>query len=205
MKSFIKNIKGIALSSLFILIAGFVLIPPLVAHANPDQFCVQAMPGASTTPVNITPGNATTTFTINSSCTNSIYGLKSGALLVQFTASSSVSTLQVNEEYSQDGVDWYQGTVNTFDIRNATSTDSVTSGGITTFNAAAVPQYVWKFASSTPAGQAPLITDNLTTRAIPVTFPTQYVRFIFSMKIQANGNGAVWAQFVGKKEIGETR
>lgn len=173
------------LSLLFLL---FLFAP--LAHANDSIFPLVVKTQIATTTLDyLTPGTATTTLTYDS--------YKAGltktdalALLTQFTASTTGATLLINEEFSQDGVDWYQSTQpNVFGNSTTTLPVSLTP----------VPQYSWTFASSTPGLGAVSSSNNLDSRILMVTSPLRFIRFIFTMKIGGT-NGAIWSEIVPAKQ-----
>ncbi len=204
--------KKYILATIILIAIGIVFLSGKV-NANPSGF-YQSFIGttrstagntATTTLTYMTPGTATTTVYWDSQLGGvSSFGSESAALLVAFTASSSVSTLQVNEEFSQgiagvdcvatpNACDWYEGTHT--DI-NSYSTSTIPS----VIDIAQVPQFTWKFASSTVGGQALAPLGNRATRLLSVQTPTRYARFVITLKVVANGNGAVWADLVAKKQ-----
>jgi hypothetical protein len=169
-------------------------------YANPMQFTATASTAAATTsPVFMTPGTATSTvrydtFQSNGTTqtnTGNTYLTNQTQLLVQFTASSTSSTLNINLEYSQDGIDWYADAPTNV-VGYATSTFSVSLNQI--------PQYQWKFASSTIGQAGALVSNNLDTRSIAVNVPTRYVRAIFTCGAGGT-NCTVWSTFIPVKEI----
>ncbi len=179
-------------------------------NANPQGFYQSFLSGnqATTSVVYMTPGTATSTLYWDAGLGGaSAQGSESAALTVFFNASSSVSTLQVNQEFAQgtSGIncattpaqcDWYQGTQ--LDYNNLSTTTQI-SGGVGV-DIAGIPQLSWKFASSTIGGQALVATSNTDSRLIEVHTPTRYSRFVFTLKIIGNGNGSVWAGIVAKKQ-----
>lgn len=210
-KHFERNsfIAFIAIMCFFIIASVFVpALKAKVASAMPDTFCLSTSSGATSSPAYMTPGTATTTLYASGGCADSVYGAKQYALAVQFTGSSTASTLQVRQEFAQapygvnciatpNACDWYAGT---FSSMNNYGTTTISSTGI---DMSVIPVYSWKFASSTIAGLAPASNNNRDMKIL--TFPglTQYTRFVFTMAQVANGNGAVYAQVIGKKEMGE--
>ena len=156
-----------------------------LAHANQSSFCVgNSTSGATTSPVYMTPGTATTTLT-NSACADRATPLDQTNLFVQLTGSSTSSTLGISFEYSQDGVDWYSDTVN----RGATTTQSVNYNQPTS--------QLLHFASTTVGGAAG--TSARTMRAITVPMMSQYVRAIFTVPVGST-NSAIWAQFISQRQ-----
>lgn len=172
------------------LAAAFLFAVPS-AHANQSSFCIgNSTSGATTSPTFMTPGTATTTLSLTntiSRCTDRSTALTESYLLIQFTASSTNSQLNINLEYSMDGIDWYQ---------NSLSDQATTSPQ----RSIAVAQtYAWKFASSTPGLPAGSASTNRDARIIKVESPTQWVRAVFALN-PGGANGAVWAIFIGKQE-----
>lgn len=144
---------------------------------------------ASSTPTFMSAGLATTSVTFDTGCA-AAGNVDSAILLAQLTASSTATTVNINYEYSQDGVDWYQS-----NLSNQGTTTPVQS--VTT------PQsYGWTFASTTPGMGAPLASGTFANRqmkAIEVRTPSRYVRAIFTMPAGSTA-GAVWAEFTAKRQ-----
>jgi hypothetical protein len=160
------------MKKLIAIFSSIALFLPTLAFANQSGFPPTAATGAATTTVAyMTPGTATTTVT--------------------YAGSSTSATLNVNEEYSQNNIDWFQGS-QTLVNGNSTTTlpDSLTP----------VPQYQYAFASSTSGLGAVTNANSATTSlAISIPTPSRYIRLIFSLKIGGT-NGAVWALVLPKKE-----
>ncbi len=207
LKQFIKNhvfsvyIAGILLFGLTI-----TLYPAFqTTRANIEQFCTNTTASSTTTPNFMTPGTATTTLYAPSNCTDDMYAMKSIGLLVQFSATNTTSTLLVTQEVAQGayGIDCYATPLNC-DWYAVSAPDLVgyaTSTIPSILDVAPIPTYTWKFASTTQGGA----TNPLLNRAMKyLTFnsPARYTRFIFSLAI-GGSNGAVYAQVIGKKEIGQ--
>lgn len=205
MKSLTIN-KSITIATFLMVVSLFILSSTV--KANPLGFLRKTSASATTTLAYMTPGTATTTAVIDCNLANaSATGCDSGALLVALTASSSVSTLQVSQEFSQGvagnssidcvatptACDWYVGNQTTLPNYNATTTPS-------TFEIGVVPQFSYTFASTSVGGAAVLATNNLGTRLVMFNSPTRYTRFVFSMKQVANGNGAVYWEVISKKQ-----
>lgn len=183
------------------------LIHAVPVHANPNAFTRKQSASATTTLAYMTPGTATTTAIID--CQqggSSSFGCDSGALMLQFTASSTSSTLLVNEEYAQgisgvdcvatpNACDWYEGNQS---VINGLATTTLTASG-NAYDITGVPQFSFKFASSTIGGIGISTTNNLANRLITFQSPTRYIRFVFSLKL-AGANGAVWWDIVTKKQ-----
>ncbi len=201
-----KKIFYISAAIIPLLILSVLFLAPNV-KANPQGF-YQSFIGTNTATTSITymtGGTATTTIYWDAGFNGaSAQGSESAIALVQFTASSTSSTLQVYQEFSQGvpGVncvstptacDWYQMTPTAL---NGYATTTADVG----YNLSTVPLFSWKFASSTIGQIAQISTNNLDTRAITIQTPTRYTRLNFVLKPITNGNGAVWADIVAKKQ-----
>ena len=176
----------------YIIIAalGIALALPILTLAKGVFVNGLATATATSTLQYMTPGTGTTTLTYNSfpngQTTTDQFGV-----LVRFTASSTNSTLLINQEFSMDGIDWYQGNVTTLTNNNSTTTLPVNIGQ--------VPQLAWQFASSTAGLGAIAATNNSDTRFIELDNQTILTRLVFTMKLGGT-NGAVWAQVVPIKQ-----
>lgn len=142
---------------------------------------------ATTTLAYMTTGTATTTLTYDT-YTDGLQTADSMALLVRFTASSTSSTLNIKQEFSQDGIDWYQSSQPAV-FGNATTSIPV--------YIATVPQYVWTYASSTIGGI--VVSASSDTRIIPVQSPTRFTRFVFTLPVGSTPGG-VWAHVLPVKQ-----
>lgn len=178
----LRTIASIAAAAGLLLFAG-------TAAANPSIFVAgKSTAVATTTIAYMTPGTATTTLSYDSFL-NGKQRDDAPVLLLQFTASSTSSTLLVNQEFSQDGVDWYQGSPTTPDSAATSSIPQILS---------VVPQYQWTYASSTP-GLGAVGNASRDSRAVPLRSPTRFTRIIFSMKAGGT-NGGVWASIVPARQ-----
>lgn len=163
------------------------------AHANPLGFsCAAQTASATTTPVYMTAGTATSTLLFDTYCVNGTNQPNTGntnianklTLLTQFSASSTASVLGISVEYSQDGVDWYQD--------NYLSPLATTSPAVLL---ATPNSYSWLFASSTLDGVAN--TGNRVGKALQIQTPTRYVRVVYTL---TGTNAAVWGELLPQKE-----
>lgn len=182
-----------------LLVAFSMLAGVGVSYANPSYFATGTQTStATTTPVFMTPGTATTTLVYNayaggsvataaatSTATNTSKS-DSAVLLVQFAGSSTLSTMNIAFEYSMDGIDWYTN----FTVPAGYSTTTAT------YQLGTAPFSVkFPFASSTVAGGSTYqVRDN---RVIAVNVPTNVVRAVITI---TGANGAVWARFVPTKQ-----
>lgn len=164
-----------------------------VAYANPTFFANGVTTGnaASTSPAHMTPGTGTSTTPVYDSYGQTFggtpYKTEFAGLLVQLSASSTNTVLNMAVEYSQDRIDWY---------RNFLIDPSQYGTTTSQFALFAPFSVTWKFASST-LGPASTISPTTTTGALMIPTPFRYMRVIFSM---TGANGAVWAQLVPIKE-----
>jgi hypothetical protein len=179
----------------FILAAAFVFSLSFShrAQANPLGFsCAAQTASATTTPVYMTAGTATSTLLFDTYCVNGTNQPNTGntnianklTLLTQFSASSTASVLGISVEYSQDGVDWYQD--------NYLSPLATTSPAVLL---ATPNSYSWLFASSTLDGVAN--TGNRVGKALQIQTPTRYVRVVYTL---TGTNAAVWGELLPQKE-----
>lgn len=125
-------------------------------------------------------GIGTTTPTFDTGCA-AAGSADSSVLAIQLTGSSTATTLNINFEYSQDGIDWYGGP--------ATTTTSATVLATT---------YSLAFASTTFAG-AVGTGNGIIYRLIAVPTPMRYVRAVETLP-SGSTNGAVWAEFIAKRQ-----
>ena len=195
----IKNITPFALALMFISIGVFLFTTN--THANPTTFTQSAKTSiATTSPVFQTAGNGTTTVVYDAegvSGTNqtnngnsNAYAADQAIALVQFTASSTSSTLKLNVEYSDDGIDWYQDTPS--NPNGYASTTFPVDLGV-------VPQYSWKFASSTLGGVAVSASNNRDTRALTLFTPSRFTRIVATCAAGGTNCG-VWIQILPRKQ-----
>lgn len=180
------------------------------AQASSSFFATYAKTAVATsTLVYQTPGTATSTLVYDSyqcqsagssSCnitgsnesgTQNFLAADSATLMLQFTASSSISKLNINFEYSDDGLDWYQASPPSLVPGYATSSLAISLN--------TVPQYSWVFASSTIGGRGIVTGDGRDTRAIPINTPVRYERAVITCAL-GGANCAVWAAFIPKKQ-----
>lgn len=163
------KIAGI-LVALFVTALLLFLAP--IAKANPLAFLTPVQTATATSSVAyMTSGLATSTLTFDSYAQGQIKATDKGILLLQTVASSTSSVFTIAFQYSQDNIDWYND--------NTTATTTNTN--------VAVPQ-VFSF---TATGTA------TTSRALPVNFPTRYVRVQSSV---LGASGAVWQQIVPQRQ-----
>jgi hypothetical protein len=169
-----------------IIIAVVLIGGATVVKANPSLFLQEYsdIAGASTsTLAYMTPGTGTTTLTYN----NTINGLDSASILIQYTATTTGSpVLKMRVEHSQDGVDWYS------------EAGILTSNASTTNLTGSFADYQFNIATSTsvigPSGSVTRINQ-----LVRINTPLKYNRAVFYVPA-GGGNGGLWAQLVAKKE-----
>lgn len=179
-----------------IVAVSFAITP---VHANPEGFLRKQLTAATSSPTYMTAGTATTTLAFDTSAGNSFAPSKTAALLVQLTASSTSTTLRWRYEYSQDplcgttgsNADWYAQDSAAFDATATTSPLTYTQGA---FEAS------WTYASTTPGAAAGSASANHGNKLVLVQVPTRCVRVMFYLPTGST-NGAVWAEWVAKKEV----
>ncbi len=171
------------------------------ASANPlmvvSSSCVKQTSSVSTSTVNyMTPGVGTTTLTYDSYCGGNNQITDGATLLVYQLASSTVSSVDIAVEYSNDSTDWYE---NKIDAMVATTTTPIAIGPISNF--------VYKYSSTTPGKIGVPAALNYGSRIVSLYTPTRYMRIVFSNTTLTSGAGvatslntAIWAQIVPNKE-----
>lgn len=194
-----KKLLAVLVSLAIIAVATLLLVPK--AGANPSFFIVgQATATATTTLTFMTAGTATTTVVQTATNNGNTMGLNAATLLVQFTGSSTASSLNLTFEYanSDAGVDcsvtptacdWYKD-----GLLGAAAVVSTTTQAL---NLGTVANYTLPFASTTVGGLIGIATR--TTRIINVQTPAQYVRAVFTLPI-GSLNGGLYAKFLPTKE-----
>ena len=175
-----------------------------IAYANPSYFAagVSTNYSASSSPAYLTGtvGTSTTPVYDTASSTETVsggvsYKADSVGLLVQFTASSSLTVLNIAIEYSQDGVDWYRNYVLDPMQNSASATSSV-------YSVTAPFVLAMRYASSTVVGGAATAANGPMTNAFRIPTPFRYTRAVLYTSGAGNGssNATVWAKFVPSKE-----
>lgn len=202
----VRKVSSAIIIGLLVL-GAFVSFFPSILKANPLEFLVQnqgTLSVTATTSVSyMTPGTATTTSTVYDTYANgaaNTYATNNLALEIQFTASSTGSTLGWYYEYAQGNAaancvsspgscDWYQD--DNFTNVNATTTQ--------TFPVTLTNKYTWLFASSSQGGGPILTTNQISNKIVTVQPVARYVRAVFFVPIGST-NVAVWSAFVGQKQ-----
>lgn len=188
-----KRYKILIVIALIVVSIGGLYLVAKKAEANPlsPTFSVSTAT-ATTSPAYLTPGTGTTTLTYDSyipsgAGVNTISNFAS--LLIQYNGSSTVSRLNVDIEYSDDGIDWYQdgGT-----LANNYSTTTKP------FDITTVNQFSWLAASSTLGRTT--TSSATSTRIITIRTPVRYTRAVFTAPI-GTGSGAIWAKMSPAKEV----
>lgn len=146
---------------------------------------------AATTGVSyMTAGKATTTLACDMySFPGSGQGIAQSAVLaLQQAGTSTASIVDMNVEYSIDGVDWYQDA-----LSDRSTTTPQFNGLVQTFRN--------QFASSTaglPAFSAS--STATTTKMFTIKVPTRYVRVVFTVPVGSPAS-AIWAELIALKQV----
>ncbi|MGY3406106.1 hypothetical protein ACVWZV_002219 [Bradyrhizobium sp. GM5.1] len=171
-----------------------VMIGGGTAYANPSFFAVGTTTNgaASTSPAFMTPGTATSTTPVHNALAQTLAGGATSktdfvGLLVRFCGSSTLATLNIAQEHSEDNIDWFRNfVVDPMTIAPTSSTPWLLTSSFSTR---------WQFASSSLQGRGTL--DTCSTAALVVPTPFQYTRFVSSI---TGANGSVWMQVVPIKQ-----
>lgn len=168
------------------------------ARANPSFFLHSNTTATATTTLSYMTGGTATSTEVFDTGAGAAGSADTATLLVQFVGSSTASTLNIDIEYADaagvdcvvtpSGCDWYRN-----NISNQATTTFVQS-----LNSR--QSYTLPFASSTQ-GNGVVLNTNREPVILTVPTPTRYVRAIFSLAA-AGTNGAVWKNFVGKRQAG---
>lgn len=144
--------------------------------ANGSYFVTSVTTASATSSrISISP-SASTTLTFDSFVVGSVFAADRASLLIQHTASTSLSSVKITLQYSQDGVDWYGN-----NLAATTSPGSITD--ITTDN-------TYQLTGNT--------TSSSTNKIISVLTPTRFVRAVISSAVATS---SVWAQFVPIRQV----
>lgn len=185
------NKKLVASIGIVIAIFAVVLYFSREAKANPIQLATPSNTSATTSVSYMTAGTATTTYSYDSYSQGNPTRPYEAALLINFTGSSTSATLNINIEYSQDGIDWYQDGGSLY---NAYATSSKP------FDVGTVNRFTYTYTTQ-GAGLA-AGTNATSTRLVLVKTPTRYVRAVMTLPT-GSAAGAVWATFIPSKERAE--
>lgn len=149
---------------------------------------------ATTSVVYMTAGAATTTATCNMQTAGLGTEVFDTALLeVQFSGSSTASTINIDIQDSNGGVDYYNRSL-AWNVENTGAASSSPS-------LASIQSYTFTFASSTQnRSLVTSATGATTTRSILVPVPNTFIRAIITMPAGSTP-GAVWARWVGKTQV----
>ena len=198
-----SNIKYIAMGMVWGAVAAIAglsvyFISIQVVSANPSFFLRSVSSSVGTSTITyMTPGAATTTEVFDTGASGA-GSVDSAVLAIQFTASSTASTLAWRYEYSQggsglscvvtpDSCDWYP------------EDEELSSLATSTVHVRTFSEHTWLFASSTPGGAAVATSTSRATKMVNVPTPTRYVRAVFYVPA-GSLNGAVWKEFISKRQ-----
>ena len=172
--------------------------PSTISLAGQNRFSTASATG---TPAFMTPGTATTTLTfdtINKISTTTLAltvegeqnatAVDNSFLALQMTGSSSLtSTLRVDFEYSNDGIDFYKDFLLGYSTTTLVRYSSSTPLGIGGQSQGDIPNY--RQTSAKTFGILIKVPD----------VPARYIRAVLSVPIGA-GNSTNWAQFITKQQ-----
>ena len=166
-----KHTIALLATSTIILMAFFI---GSLVQASPSRYLAPITSATATTTVTqLAVGNASTTIAFDSYSNGRPYAFDSATLLLQVTASTSASVINMEYQFSDNNVDWYQ---NNLALPTATTTAQI----------GAYQSYIW-----TPA------TTATTTRAFTLPVPTRYVRVVLHA---LTANSFVYSSIVPKQE-----
>jgi hypothetical protein len=207
-------------SFLLLALIGIVfLVYPKTSIAKPSYFVISGTnsfpatglsAGATTSPLYLTDmtndsvhnspnatGTATSTLTFDAQAAPSgAQALDSAILAVQFTGSSTAAILNIAIERSQDCIDFGGDYLNA----DATTTQA---NWLDPLNLGTALSYQLTYASTTYGGQQLRATSTPFTVLLKIPTPTRCTRAVFTLASSTAANirnGAVWAQFIGKRE-----
>lgn len=200
--------KYIGISLFCLVVMSFAVVGEV--KANPSIFSrfsnilSQRQAVASTTPVFLTPGSATSTVYADVGAGN--WAADNATLFMQVNASSTGSIPTWRYEYADDtpgancvnsptACDWYGDSLYKQGITYSTTTDSAITY-VPTFQTTS-----WRYASSTDgcATGFALSSINRACRSFVVPTPSRYVRAVIYLPIGST-NASVWATFLTRKE-----
>lgn len=173
----------------------------VAVKANPSYFADgNSTATATTTLTYMTPGAATTTLYYDSYEDSSGAKGDAATLGVQFTGSSTLSTLNIAVEYAFNNslanckttptaCDWYADVLLGTNAVVSTTTQAL---GLGNTNVYSLP-----FSSTSLSGVA--IPSRITSRLMTIAAPTRYIRVIFTLP-PASLNGGIWATFRPTKQ-----
>lgn len=190
----IIKMKKIYLLSIIVAIA--LTAGAIVVNANPSYFALTKQTSTATTsPVFMTAGAATSTLVFDAYAAYSNTSADSLYLAIQFTGSSTASVLGWQYEYSTgfpgndcatypESCDWFSLGVGNSTTATSTYVTSKAENLLVT-------------ASSTIGGRT--IPQDKVLKLVNVPTPLRYVRAVFYLPV-GSSPGSVWAQFIPIKE-----
>lgn len=190
-------ILGVVISAT--VFVAIITISPSKLKANQLEVNVPtgcATATATTTRNVLTFGSGTTTVTcdIPASTNGAVQNFNSMGFFLQFTATSTLSELNVRQEFSfNSGVDWYRGTAPVL----STTTPQIRNAGPGEFQIT--------FASTSFDGGIVKGNNNRALYYVPFTPPAgaDSVRFLISVPHSDSTNSMIWAQISGTNERAE--
>ena len=186
--------QSVTRNSLLAGIAAFFIAAILIAlaprvDAQPSSIAVESTATATSTASYMTAGTATSTYQLDSypvyssSKPFSMAGIDSVSMLVDFTSAQATSTLGIQVQYSNNGIDWYGGNA-------LTAATPITSTGYYSIASSTNTIYY----SGGVGGNAS--TTNFTAFNLPMV-SALHERVVFSIP-PGSPAGAVYSEFVLK-------
>lgn len=183
--------------SFFLAASLFVAISQ--THANPSFFIRSSntsttFPLATTTTTYFNAGGLSTTTLTFDLGVGAAQAADSASLTIQLTSTTSQPTLNVDIQYSQDGVDWYASSLNLDYQINGTTTPSISNPQVIQFT----------FATSTinrSAAAANGTATSSTNRIVNIKTPVRYVRAVNYITPGTGSTAALlWEEFIAKRQ-----
>lgn len=191
-----RKISPWTAAAVCLLAIGIAFVATRVA-AQPSTVAFQATASATTTVAYLAPGMATSTYQIDDTVFSSgkvanMQQIDSLALYVQFAPSSTISTLVITPQYSNNNLDWYGynqivGTIGgTVGSTTGAATLNATYNGSINLIASSSASIYW----------TPGTTATSSTAFLLPLLPTQHMRVRFT---NLSASGAVYAEIDLKK------
>lgn len=187
------TIKQLGVTVILAAIALCFVFGTVAVRANPSFFSNTQTAAATTSITYLTPGTATTTLVYDAGAFGDSFASNGASLLIMWNGSSTVSTLNADIQYSQNGQDWFNNGMGTdIDAGIGSSSPSLANPvSITLAYASTSPDRAGFFGNAVAASS--------TNRIVNVDMPTRYVRAVFFVPV-GSPNGALWAQFIAQKQ-----
>lgn len=164
----------------FVLALLVTLYQPSLAKAWASYFTVNKSATATSTVSYMTGGTATTTYNLNGGLNTLMADVDQSNVFIQFTASTSASTLQWQVQRSNDGIDWF----------DEDATVAITSASNVVVHASSSLNS-WTPSNTTASTSRKVITISRVA--------SYYARLVFSIPPGSTG-GAIWTQDTEKRD-----